>query len=290
MDAAVVVAVVLDGVVAGLQIGLLALGLSLLHGLGGVLNLAHGALAVVAAVVAANALGAGWPAPAAAVAGIAAAAAGGLLLDRTLLQPVYRSDPRHRVLRSLLVTLGTAVAVDGVAGWRYPGGALSLRVGGGAVDLLGVPMRRGSLWAAAASAVVLLALVAVLRWTTPGRAVRAAVQDEEGARLLGIDPDRVRTAVAVGAGALAGLVAVTLSMTSPVTVTSGFELTTLALIATVVGGLGSASGALVAGLLLGVVDAVGAAAVGASTTAVVLLAVAGTAVVVRPGGLLARTR
>ena len=91
--------------------------------------------------------------------------------------------------------------------------------------------------------------------TTFGRGIRSVIQDETGARLVGINPSFVRTVIFALSGALAGIVAITQSMNGPLTVNAGFELTTFALIVTVVGGLGSVAGAFLAGVLLGVVNA-----------------------------------
>jgi branched-chain amino acid transport system permease protein len=281
-------AVLLDGVVDGLQLGLLAVGLSLLYGLGGVLNLAHGSLAVTAAIVTSLvAGGVGWPIGVAAAIGVLSAVLIALALDRTVLRPVHREPDRGRaVLLSLLVTLGVALVLDGALEWRYPSGQLGIRIGGGPVDLLGVPMRRGALVAAGISLTATGALVVFLRSTTAGRAVRCVLQDETGARLVGVDPARVRTLVLGLGGGLAGLVAVTSAMTAPVDVRAGFGLTVEALIVAVVGGLGSARGALLAGLLLGVVNAVGARQLGGYATSVLLLVAAATTILVRPRGLL----
>lgn len=282
-------ATLLDGLVRGLQLGLLAAGLTLLYGLGGVLNLAHGAFAVVAAIVTANlADGLGLPIGVAALGGVATAAGLGLLLDRTVLRPVFRRAGEERVLLSLLLTLGCALVIEGLLEWRYPSGALQVRIGGAPVLVGGVPMRRGAVLAALLAAVAIVGLVWFLRRTTTGRAVRSVVQDEVGARLVGIDPVRMRTVVLVLGGALAGLVAVTTSMSGPLDVRAGFGLTVLALVVTVVGGLGSAAGALVAGVLLGVVEAVSAATLGASWTSIILLAAAALTILVRPTGVLGR--
>lgn len=283
------VAVVLDGIVGGLQLGLLAVGLSLLYGLGGVLNLAHGTLAVTAAMVTALAMEADVPAVVAAVGGIVVAALIGLLLDQTVMRPVYRLRGERRVLLSLLVTLGIAFAIDGLLGWRYPNEALTLRVGGGAVPVLGVRMRAGSLVASGIAVVAIGAVIGLLRATRTGRAVRSVIQDEEGAQLVGINPATVRTLVFVLSAVLAGLVAVTQSMTAPVTVNAGLDLTILALIVTVVGGLGSAAGALLAGVLLGIVNALSSFYIGAFITSIILLAAAALMILVRPSGLLGRS-
>ncbi len=85
---------------------------------------------------------------------------------------------------------------------------------------------------------------------------------------------------------LAGVVAVTRSMTSPVTVDAGIGFTILALIVAVVGGLGSVAGALLAGVLLGVVNTVSAYYIGSYITTIVLLGAAALTIVVRPSGLL----
>jgi branched-chain amino acid transport system permease protein len=280
-------AVVLDGIVLGLQFGLLGVGMTLVYGLGGVLNLAYGQLAVLAAMVAAVALSGGTPALVAAAAGLLAAAAAGVVVDRTLMLPVYRQRSERRVLLGLLLTLGVAFVIDGLLLWRYPDGALRLAIGGEAVPILGVPMRVGSLWATGVS-VAVAALLLVLRATTPGRAAHAVIQDEVGARLVGINPAAVRTFIFAASGALAGLVAVTRSMTSPVSVTAGFDFTILALIVAVVGGLGSVAGAFLAGVLLGIVSTVSAFYIGQYVTTIVLLAAAALTIVVRPRGLLGR--
>lgn len=282
-------AVVLDGIVYGLQLGLLGAGLTLLYGLGGILNLAHGQIAVVGALAAALSLDAGVPAvPAAAVAMLVAAALG-LLLDQTIMRPVYRRSGEARVLLSLLLTLGTAFLIDGLLIWRYPFEALSLRIGGAAVSVLGVRMRTGSLLASAVAIAAIAALVAFLRGTRTGRAVRSIIQDEEGAQLCGISPPRMRTLIFALSGALGGLMAVTQSMTASVVATSGLSFTILALIVTVVGGLGSVSGALLAGLLLGVVNTLSSFYIGAYITSIILLAAAALTILVRPQGIAGRT-
>jgi branched-chain amino acid transport system permease protein len=283
-------AVILDGIVGGLQLGLLAVGLTLLYGLGGVLNLAHGAIAVAAAMVAALAMNVGWPAGLAVALGLLVATGIGLFMDQTLMRPVYRMEGEGRVLLSLLLTLGTAFVIDGILGWRYPNEALTLRVGSGSLPILGVRMRIGSLVASAIAILAIGGVIGFLRGTLTGRAVRSVIQDQEGARLIGVNPARVRTLIFGMSSALAGLVAVTQSMTSPVTVNSGLNFTILALIVTVVGGLGSATGALLAGVLLGIVNALSAYYIGAYVTSIILLAAAAATILVRPAGLLGRAR
>ena len=279
-------ATILDGIVLGLQFGVLAVGLTLVYGLGGVLNLAFGQMAVVAALVVSLAMGAGIPTIAAIGLGLVAGGMLGLLLDTTLLRPVYRRRGEARVLLSLLLTLGVAFMVDGLLLWRYPTEALSLHIGGDAVEILGVKMRTGSLLSSGIALAAFAALFLFFRGTTLGKAVRSIIQDEEGARLVGIDPNRMQTLILILSGALAALVAVTRSMTSPVTVTQGVSFTIFALIVTVVGGLGSVAGAFLAGIILGIVNTVSSFYIGTFLTYIILLSAAALTILLRPSGLL----
>jgi branched-chain amino acid transport system permease protein len=283
-------AVVLDGIVLGLQFGLLGVGLTLVYGLGGVLNLAHGQIAVLGAIVVALRMDAGASATVAVLTGLAVAGAVGLFLDLTLLRPVYRRRGESRVLLGLLLMLGVAFVIDGVLGWRYPIEALSLHIGGDPIDIAGVGMRTGSLLASAIAVGTGIALAALFRFTTFGKAVRSVIQDEIGAQLCGVRPATVRAVILALSAVLAALVAVTRSMTSPVTVDAGIDFTILALIVAVVGGLGSVSGAFLAGVLLGIVNTVSAHYIGSYVTTIVLLGAAAVTIVLRPSGLLGMGR
>jgi branched-chain amino acid transport system permease protein len=283
-------AVILDGIVLGLQFGLLGLGLTLVYGLGGVLNLAYGQMAVLGAIVVSLRMDAGAPALVAVLIGLVAAGALGLFLDLTLMRPVYRRRGEPRVLLGLLLMLGVGIIIDGFLVWRYPIGALSLRIGGEAIDILGVRMRTGSLLASAIALAVGAVLALFFRFATTGKAVRSVIQDEEGAQLCGVNPAVIRSLVFTLSGVLAALVAVTRSMTSPVTVNSGIDFTILALIVAVVGGLGSVSGAFLAGVLLGVVNTVSSHYIGSYVTTIVLLGAAAVTIVLRPSGLLGARR
>ncbi|MFW9846859.1 MAG: branched-chain amino acid ABC transporter permease [Candidatus Thorarchaeota archaeon] len=277
---------VLDGIVLGLQFGLLAAGLTLVYGLGGVLNLAYGQMAVISAIVVAFAMDAGIPALPAAALGLLAGGLLGLLFDLTILRPVYRAHGETRVLLSLLLTLGVSFIVDGFLMWRFPLKALSLHVGGGAVEILGVPMRRGSLVASAITLVIFAGLFVFFRRTSLGQAVRSVIEDEEGARLVGIYPNRMLRLILILSGMLAALVAVTRSMVRPVDVTHGLSITVFALIVTVVGGQGSVAGALLAGIILGIVNSVAADLIGTYVSLIILLGAAAVTILIRPAGLL----
>lgn len=279
-------AVILDGLVLGLQFGVLAVGFSLVYGLGGVLNLAYGQMTVVAALGVSLLLEAGISTSVAIGAGLLMGALFGFLLDTTLLRPVYKQTGEGRVLLSLLLTIGLASLIDGLLLWRWPTGALNLRIGGDAIEVLGVTMRRGAIVASVIALAAFVILYAFLHLSTRGRAVRSIIQDEEGARLIGVDPERMRTLILVVSGVIACVVALTRSMTSPVTVTQGVMFTIFALIVTVVGGLGSVAGAFLAGILLGVVNTISSFYIGSYITYIVLLGAAALTILIRPSGLL----
>ena len=281
-------AVVLDGIVLGLAFGLLGVGMTLVYGLGGVLNLAYGQIVVLGAIVTSLVMDEGVSTVAAALVGVLAAVGVTVLLDLTLLRPVYRQHGEERTLMGLLLTLGAAFVIGGLLTWRYPSGALYINIGGEPVSILGVPMAVGSIWASAAALAVGTVLLLFFAATTFGRGVRSVIQDETGARLVGINPSFVRTVVFALSGALAGIVAITYSMSGPLTVNAGFELTTFALIVTVVGGLGSVAGAFLAGVLLGIVNTLSAHYIGQYVTTVILLAAAAVTLLIRPRGLLGR--
>jgi branched-chain amino acid transport system permease protein len=281
-------AVILDGIVVGLAFGLLGVGMTLVYGLGGVLNLAYGQIVVLAAIVISVLMEDGLPTVQAALLGVLAAAGVSVLLDLTLMRPVYREQGEERTLLGLLLTLGAAFVIGGLLAWKYPAGALYIFVEGDPISVIGVPMSVGSIWASAIALVVAVVLLVFFGATTFGRGVRSVIQDETGARLVGINPAFVRTVIFALSGALAGVVAISQSMNGPLTVNAGFELTTFALIVTVVGGLGSVGGAFLAGVLLGVVNALSAHYIGQYITTIILLGAAALTILIRPRGLLGR--
>src|SRR5262249_46752593 len=113
-------AALLDGIVLGLQYGLLGVGLTLIYGLAGVLHLPHGQVAVLGAIVVSLLMGEGVPVVGAAAIGTAAAAAFMVALDLTLMRAVYRQEGEQRILLGLLLMLGVSFAVEGFVTWRYP--------------------------------------------------------------------------------------------------------------------------------------------------------------------------
>lgn len=271
----------IDGLAFGVILGMLGLGITLVWGLGGVLNLAIGVFSVLGLLLALELMGVVqhlWLAVPLAMLGVGLV---GLVVDRTLLSFVYRSEGDERILLGIFTTLGLAIAVDGLLTALYPT-SYAIDAGVGSRELLGVLVRGSSIAVISVSAVTFLLLYLFIRRTYLGGAVRTVMQNETGAVLSGIDPRAMRTLVFVVSAAIAGLAGVLVGFTSQVDVAMSFELTINAVIVSVVGGVTSVPGTVLAGVMLGVVSVFTSAYIGAYVAEVVLLAVAVVALVARP--------
>jgi len=282
-----VIAILLDGIVQGLQLSLLAVGITLIYGLGGVLNLAHGKFAVFGGVCAALLLAQGANAVLASLGGIVAAGAFGLLVDRSLLIPAYRYRGEERLLLGLILTLGLSFIIDGYLNYQFPHFSLTLQLPLQSLDIAGIPMRTASLMTSAIAILAFLALFVFLRWTLLGKAIRSIIENEVGAELCGIDPARTRSLIVGLAAMMAGLAGVAQGLFSSLGTEMGPEFTILGLLVAVVGGVRSINGTLAAGVLLGIVNAFASYYIGAYLAFIILLSAAMVTILVRPRGLLA---
>jgi branched-chain amino acid transport system permease protein len=283
-----VTAILFDGIVQGLQLSLLAVGITLIYGLGGVLNLAHGQFAIVGGVAAALLISIGLHPAFASLGGIVAAGALGIAVDRTLMLPAYRFRGEDRLLLGLILTLGLSFVIDGFLNYKFPEFSLTLQLPIPMIDVVGIPMRTAGLVSSAIVIAVFAALFAFLRWTLLGKAIRSIIENEVGAELCGIDPARTRTLIVCLAAMMAGLAGVVQGLFSSLGTEMGPEFTTLALLVAVVGGVRSIDGTLAAGILLGIVNAFASHYVGAYGAYIILLLAAMGTILVRPTGLLAR--
>ena len=281
-------AILFDGIVQGLQLSLLAVGITLIYGLGGVLNLAHGQFAIVGGLATALLISSGLHPVLASVAGIAAAGGLGIAVDRTLLLPAYRFRGEERLLLGLILTLGLSFVIDGILNSAFPEFSLTMQLPIAMMDVAGIPMRTAGLASSAIVIAVFAALFAFLRWTLLGKTIRSIIENEVGAELCGIDPARTRTLIVCLAAMMAGLAGVVQGLFSSLGSEMGPEFTTLALLVAVVGGVRSIDGTLAAGILLGIVNAFASHYVGAYVAYIILLSAAMATILVRPTGLLAR--
>ena len=240
------------GLALGAVYVLLATGLSLIFGLLGVVNFAHGAfymLGAYAGLFLFAATGNFWLC----LVGVPLlVGACGLLVQRTLLRPLEGRGPDD----PLLLTFGLAAIVVELVRMGYGKQSLPFDTPEalqGAVDI-GVgyfPLYR--LFVIAVAAIVMLALWLLIERTRVGLIIRSAARDPVIVRVLGIDVSLVWLLVfglGTGIAGLAGLLAAPLQGASP---EMGVTVLAEAFVVTVVGGMGSLGGAVVAGLLIGVV-------------------------------------
>ena len=245
---------VVNGLLDGVYYLLIALGLSLIFSLGGIVNLAHGAFYAIGAyltLVISPYIGFGGSLLIAPVAvGIL-----GIVVERLLFQRFYRSDP----ILSLLLTFGLAMVAE--QGLRMIFGAPPLSYS--------IPQYlRGqvvigdfvySFYRALLLAVAVLCVIALwflLQRTSFGRVVRAGVQNPDMVGAMGISLQPYMAAVAgIGIG-LAGLAGVLLAPIYSVHPAMGADIITPAFVVVVIGGLGSFWGVIIAALLVGLVKGV----------------------------------
>jgi branched-chain amino acid transport system permease protein len=244
--------VAIDGLAQGLFLTLLGVGITLVFGLGEVLNLAIGAFAVGAVLTAVTAINAGVSVPIAMLLAVLAVGVFSLLVDQTLLELVYKSEGEERILLGIFVTLGLAEALDGALSNFFPS-RYSLPVGVPSVDLGPVNVVGSSVIVIVVSAVILAGLFLFLRGTFLGKATRTVFQDEVGALLVGVDPRRIRTLIFVLSSVIAAVAGLTSAIGASIGVADAFRYTIFALIIAIVGGVRSLEGAVVAGIVLGIV-------------------------------------
>jgi len=281
----------ITGLALGAMYFLIASGLSLIYGLMGVLNFAHGAFITVgtyATWYSETKLGAIGSSPlrflVAAAIGLAAGAVLGALVEIVLIRPLYL---RH--IEQALVTVGLSLvlialveAIWGPTARIYPTPKWMYET----TTILGAQIPNDRFVEIAAAAGVLLALLGFLRYTRYGLIIRAGVENRAMVTALGIDVKKAFTLVfAIGgvAAALAGVLAgVYYGSVDP---TQGTSLLIFAFIVTVIGGLGSLTGAAAAAVVVGLVQQYANyyASSGTGDLAVVLLLAL--TLLVRPGGL-----
>lgn len=239
-----------NGLVMGFVYVLIAVGLSITFGLLGVINFAHGAFFALGAYVAYQLFQMfGWAAVILAppIVGLL-----GMVVEVTIIRRLYGKEP----LQSLIITFALALLIEALI--RYFWGADGKPFNPpkfllGIVEYGPLLITKYRVAVLATTVATLLALWAFMVWTPYGRILRAGSRDPEMVRLLGIKLPRVLTAV-FGLGcalaAIAGVLAAPLWTVSPSMAANAIM---PAFVVVAIGGLGSLPGAVVAGLLVGIV-------------------------------------
>lgn len=244
----------LNGLQFGVMLFLLAAGLTLVFGIMGLLNLAHGSLYMVGAFAAAYVMVRSGSFIASAMTGVAAAAVVGMTVEYLVLRRLYARSHLDQVLATygliLFFNEGTTMLFG-----RQPL-FVQVPIGlDGAIELLpGVPYSVYRLLIIAVGLLVAAGLYLLIGHTRIGMLVRAGATHREIVRAMGIKIRMVYTAV-FGLGALlAGLAGVMAGPLSAVQVGMGEQILILTFVVVIIGGVGSVRGAVVGAILVGMVD------------------------------------
>lgn len=259
MDAVFLLEQALNGLGYGLMLFLLAAGLTLVFGIMDTLNLAHGALFMAGGYVSASVHTHSGSFLLAIAVGIAATVVLAAVLERVLIRRLYVRD--H--LSQVLATFGVILIADDLvkALWGpSPIMAPTPQALSGPVQLFGfLPYPSYRLLILAAGLAAALALYLLVNRTRLGMWVRAGASNRQMAEWMGIRVKRVFAIVFAMGAALAALAGALMAPISAVQVGMGESILIPALVVIVIGGIGSVRGALIASLLVGLVDTAGRA-------------------------------
>jgi len=278
----------LNGVVIGSIYGLFALGFTLIFGINGILNLAHGAIfmwGAFAALYAVTELSLPLP-----VAILVAALTSGLLaviVDLVAFRPLRARKAAEfaAIVTSIgagLILISIAQQASGTRVMRFPFGTFPIVV----FEVWGLRIQLLQIVILASVALILGLLALVLYRTDIGRQVRAVAINPDTACLLGINPGLVLGGVFFVSGALAGIAGVLIGLAfNSVHFMMGEPPLLRAFVVVVLGGLGSVTGAVVAGMLLGLIQALGVAYLSSGLADAIIFGLLFLLLVARPTGL-----
>lgn len=252
----VYVETIINGILLGGLYGILGLGLALVFGVMRVINVAHGEFIVGAAVLAAMLLGV-MPGLNPLVALIPVAAVAfviGYLFQTLLLNTVVR---RGDMLAPMLVTFGVSIVIRNLMLAVFGSNPMAINAGPlakASFEIAGVHIGLLPLLTLVIAVTLFGLLQYAINATTFGKTVRATADNPEIVRLMGVNPKRVYALVMGIAFTMAAVAGVLLAMRTSFSATSGIDRILIAFEVVVLGGLGSFWGALIAGILLGVVQ------------------------------------
>ncbi|WP_417263231.1 branched-chain amino acid ABC transporter permease [Celeribacter sp.] len=252
--------ILLQGVLLGGYYALLAVGLAFLYSIMGIINLAHGSFAVLAAyLVLAMTDSLGINVWLAVLAVLPIMAVIGALVDRLIFEPVQKGGQ----LLSVLATFGLSVVIDNLIFQIW--GANTRTLANALGDLAWASWEIGGLWVGKVSVYILLAAVGLLTGLTLliartplGRAIRATATDPDTAGLVGVDARRARTIASALAFVAIGVAGAALGMRTTFTPYAGVTQLLFAFQAAVIGGSTSVRGTLFGGITLGLAQTLGA--------------------------------
>jgi branched-chain amino acid transport system permease protein len=280
--------VVVSGLLMGAVYALFSSGLTLIWGMMNVVNFAHGDFVMLAMYAAFFAftllhLGPVWFVPIAAVLLFAL----GVIVYFGLVRHVARGP----MLAQILGTFGLALVLRYAAFWAFTADFVSLpeNLVGGTFDLGGIRIQASRLLAGGVALVITLGMHLLLTRTALGSRLLAVAEDRNAAMLMGIRPDRMQALAWGLGGASTGIAGALIALFFYIAPTVGESLTLIGFVVVCLGGFGSVPGALIAGLAIGVIEALSAYLIGGVYQDVVVYALFLAVLWVRPQGLLGTT-
>ncbi len=242
-----------SGLTVGATYALAALGFAIIYNASGVINFAQGEFIMLGGMAAVALAALGLPLPVAIVLAVAVTGLAGLLIEKFAIEPAGRAD----VVPLIIITIGASLVVRGLVQVTLGKGTHSLPAFSGEQPLAiaGATLLPQSLWVVGVAAVVVAALAWFFGRTARGKAMLATSHNRLAAELVGISTRSVLLLSFVLSGALGAVGGI---LVAPLTYTSydmGIMLGLKGFVAATLGGLGSGLGAVVGGLLLGVLEA-----------------------------------
>ena len=243
---------VVTGLIFGLLLALAAIGLSLIYGTTGLNNFAHGELVTFGALMAYTFSGIfGWPAPIAIVVAVVLGGLFGYVQNQGLWKPLRKRG--LGLIPLMIVTIGLSLVLRYVFAFIWGADRLSLPSDPKPFLVIGsVSLRFTDVAGAVVAIVLLLAVAFILLRTKIGKATRAVADNRSLAAASGIDVEGVIRTVWIGGAALAALSGVFIGYYQSLRWDTGASILLLVFAAVTLGGLGTAFGALVGSLVIGV--------------------------------------
>jgi branched-chain amino acid transport system permease protein len=282
--------VIANGLYLGAQYALIALGLTLIFGLMNVLNFAHGQMYVLGGFISYTVYGQlGLPFPIAVLASGVTLAIVGAFMERYLFRTVIRRS--HREESTMLLAAATAFFFDAVIllifGEKQRGVPKIVK---GVFNDFGVILPYDRILVAVIAAFMIAAFILFMKYTKPGRAMRALAQDRVAAQLMGVQVDRY-TMIGFAMGAmLAGVVGGLLVSITGVNAGIGGPISIKAFMMIMIGGAGVVGGAIAGGFILGMMESVGLTVLRefGDVTYLVIFAALMVFLAIRPNGLMGK--
>jgi branched-chain amino acid transport system permease protein len=280
----VILQYLLSGITKGSIYAVIAIGFNLIYSATGVLNFAQGEFVMLGGMVAVT-LAHFVPLPVAVTGAVVIVAVLGCILEILF----FRRLRNHSIMHLIIITIGLSIVIQEVAlhVWDEKVRSLPYFTGNeiSSLHIFGAAISPQVLWVLGTVAVSVVLLHGFLKYTLPGRAMRACSSNPQAAMLAGINIANMRTlafGLSAGLGALAGCVI------SPITMSHyemGAPLAIKGFAAAILGGLGNPMAAVAGGLLVGILEAVSVSRLPAAFNDVSAFAILLLALFVRPHGL-----